>query len=62
MKTASKFSRSSSRHFGIVPGDTVFPSIIISVAINWNANLKLISVGAFLCFSAVLVAFRRIRL
>lgn len=35
------------------PGDAVFPSTIISVTINWNANLKLISDAAF-------VASRRI--
>ncbi|ESD10547.1 hypothetical protein AB32_5188 [Escherichia coli 2-316-03_S1_C2] len=30
----------------MVPGDAVFPCTIISVTINWNANLKLISDAA----------------
>lgn len=48
-------TRRCTSRFGMVPGDAVFPSTIISVAINWNANLKLIS-------DAALVASRRISL
>lgn len=50
MNTASRAPRRCSSRFGMVPGDAVFPSTIISVAINWNANLKLISDAAFFVF------------
>lgn len=47
MNTTSRFLRRYSNRFGMVPGDTVFLWTIISIAINWNVNLTLISEGAF---------------